>query len=229
MKTNHIYLLQNPSDPDWFKCGETTNPISRLRTFQTGYPQQIEWYGCWIAPKGLSDKHLHPLIAKIANDKRSEWFKGDIREAAEIIKAKIASKQEAIREKACKLDQNIAALEEGNRSHHSRNCSLDAIPEDFTDANVGKGFYPGLPKVQHKPVISKALAATFEPSPHIAEGKRLLATLDVIEPVAFEPLPPQPPQPQPSPGNALETFATLLSVAFWPAIYAGWYISTGGI
>ena len=89
MKTNHIYLLQNPSDPDWFKCGETTNPDARLKTFQTGYPQQIEWYGCWIAPKGLSDKHLHPLIAKIATDKRSEWFKGDIREAAEIIKRRI--------------------------------------------------------------------------------------------------------------------------------------------
>jgi hypothetical protein len=85
MKQNHIYLLQDPSNPQWFKCGETTNPDARLKTFQTGYAKTISWYGCWPATNGTRDSELHPIISKMCSDRRSEWFKGDISRVAALV------------------------------------------------------------------------------------------------------------------------------------------------
>ena len=75
-----VYLMVNPSFPNWVKIGKTQNHFERLSSYQTGDPHRA--YDMKIK-KEVKNRHeaekmFHMHFENIAGNRSHEWFKLDL-------------------------------------------------------------------------------------------------------------------------------------------------------
>ena len=83
--TRYIYIITNPSTPEWVKIGESFDPAGRASELNTASPFDYSVYFSAPLPAGLTDKNLHPIIRARGIAHSREWFRVSAAEAVDLI------------------------------------------------------------------------------------------------------------------------------------------------
>jgi hypothetical protein len=79
IKEGFVYIIINPSYPEWIKAGMSIDYEKRLNVYNQYDPESK--YSIislrWTADRRRSDQNLLDLLAKISIDRKGEWFKID--------------------------------------------------------------------------------------------------------------------------------------------------------
>ena len=80
MKSGYLYIISNPSHPNWLKIGVTEDIKSRLSVYQTSDPKRsykMEYYvshpDCYVA-----EKRIKETMKYFAKRQKNEWFEVDL-------------------------------------------------------------------------------------------------------------------------------------------------------
>jgi transcriptional regulator with XRE-family HTH domain len=83
--TRYIYIITNPSTPEWVKIGESFDPAGRASELNTASPFDYSVYFSAPLPAGLTDKNLHPIIRARGIAHSREWFRVSAAEAVDLV------------------------------------------------------------------------------------------------------------------------------------------------
>ncbi len=87
-----LYVITHPKYPGWVKIGQTINPASRLRSYQTGDPERA--YRLYVAAPTLGRRHAewatHQTLRRLGYAKRHEWFNATADVAERAVRRAIA-------------------------------------------------------------------------------------------------------------------------------------------
>ncbi len=76
----YLYIITNPSFPNWVKVGTTTNIKNRLHTYQTSSPHRdykVEY--CILHPDYLiAEKKIKETMKAFAKSIKNEWYEIDL-------------------------------------------------------------------------------------------------------------------------------------------------------
>ena len=75
-----VYILSNPSFPDWYKIGFTTNLEDRVKRLSksTSIPLPFEvFYACEVEDEKKVEKQIHDIFSKDRISAKREFFKVD--------------------------------------------------------------------------------------------------------------------------------------------------------
>jgi hypothetical protein len=81
-----VYIIVNPSWPDWVKIGMAVNAEDRLNSYQTGSPMRDYKlvYAVYTKDRRRAEREAHKAAEAIA-ERNGEWFKMSIGQAKECI------------------------------------------------------------------------------------------------------------------------------------------------
>ncbi len=88
-KTNKgcVYVIENPSWPEWVKVGKAIDAKDRLKSYQTGDPYRSYTLSHFIQ---VEDRHttelqVHQKLELISDDRHNEWFKIPVQGAVTVL------------------------------------------------------------------------------------------------------------------------------------------------
>ena len=87
IKEGYVYAITNPAWPEWVKIGMAIDADDRCNGYQTTSPFRdytIE-HVVVTSDRRAAEAEAHKSAAKIAKEKRGEWFKLDIEQAKIIL------------------------------------------------------------------------------------------------------------------------------------------------
>ena len=86
-KTGYVYVITNPSWPEWVKVGMAIDAVDRLNSYQTSSPfrdYEIKYY-VYCKDRRKSEGKAHKAVEAISESRNSEWFKVSVEDAVECI------------------------------------------------------------------------------------------------------------------------------------------------
>jgi len=86
VKEGYVYVITNPSWPDWVKIGMAIDAEDRLNGYQTSSPMRdYELVHAISTPDRLRAERVAHKAAAMCGERKGEWFKIDITEAVTIL------------------------------------------------------------------------------------------------------------------------------------------------
>ena len=78
-KEGQVYIIVNPSFPEWVKVGMAVDAEDRLNGYQTSSPfRDYELYESWdVSDRREAESAAHEILADCADERKNEWFKCD--------------------------------------------------------------------------------------------------------------------------------------------------------
>ena len=72
-----VYIITNPSFPEWVKVGMAVDAEDRLRGYQTSSPfRDYELFYSWsVNDRRTAETEAHSILKKWSAGKKNEWFK----------------------------------------------------------------------------------------------------------------------------------------------------------
>ena len=84
--SGEVYVINNPSWPEWVKIGMAVDAMDRLKSYQTSSPLRDYklLYSATTKDRRKTESIAHKQASKIA-ERRGEWFKMSVGQAKECI------------------------------------------------------------------------------------------------------------------------------------------------
>lgn len=82
-----VYIITNPSYPEWICTGKASVAQDRCNGYQTGSPfrdYELRYYK-WFKNRTKSEKDFQKLLTEKAEECRGEWFKISVEDAKEVL------------------------------------------------------------------------------------------------------------------------------------------------
>lgn len=85
-REGQVYIITNPSFPEWVKVGMAVDSEDRLNGYQTSSPfRDYSLFTCWsVADRRIAESEAHKQLDKIF-ERKGEWFKCTPEEARDAI------------------------------------------------------------------------------------------------------------------------------------------------
>lgn len=81
----YIYVITNPLIEGWVKVGMSLDPYSRVKTLNTGNPEDLSVAFCYELKGGQTDKDYHPALRIASTKNNREWFQMSEKDAIRTI------------------------------------------------------------------------------------------------------------------------------------------------
>ena len=87
VKKGYVYVITNPSWPDWVKIGMAIDAQDRLSGYQTSSPHRdyVLEHSVWSNQRRKAEQQAHYKAALVAEEVAGEWFKLPVDKAIEVL------------------------------------------------------------------------------------------------------------------------------------------------
>lgn len=126
----YVYLLPHPDKPNWFKCGETSQPSKRIEQLGNAHASELKYHSLYEARAANGDRECHKALSHL--NRHREWFEGDIDEAADIVQSvtwSAPTNLDSIEESATDMTpvRRTPLTDNSSRSHYRDVSFLDVV------------------------------------------------------------------------------------------------------